>query len=141
VSWSSVQLDIEAIVLIDPKTDEVRLIFFEMDEEDCYIAVPAGGIDKEDLIKAENTIGILGLNRLARLNHKRGLTWRNCKVKIADFQSAASCWEFRHQKKLMQIISVNSLKKCIAYEAEFSSVAEACIRKCAPEPLIARVYG
>jgi len=57
------------------------------------------------------------------------------------FFNAASCWEFRHQKKLMQIISVSSLKKCIAYEAEISSVAEACIRKCVPEPLIARVYG
>ena len=28
----------------------------------------------------------------------------------------------------------------IAYEAEFSSVSEACIRKNAPEPLIAAVF-
>ncbi len=140
VSWSAAQLDTEAIVLIDPKTDEARLISFEMDEEDSCIAVPAGGIDDEDLFRVEKTIEILGLNRLVRLNHKRGLTWRNCAMKIADYQGATSCSEFRHQKTVMQKMAVEDLKKFIAYEAEFSSVAQACIRKCAPEPLIARVF-
>jgi len=140
VSWSAAQLDTEAIVLIDPKTDEARLISFEMDEEDSCIAVPAGGIDDEDLFRVEKTIEIFGLNRLVRLNHKRGLTWRNCVMKIADYQSAASCSEFRHQKIVMQRMAVKSLKELIGYEAEFSSVAEACIRKCAPEPLMARVF-
>lgn len=139
VSWSAAQLDTEAIILIDPKTDETRLISFEMDEEDCCIAVPAGGIDEEDQMKAEKTIEILGLNRLVRLNHKRSRTWRDCIMEIANFKGTASKTEFRHQKKLLQTIAVSKLKKYIAYEAEFSSVAEACIRKSAPEPLIARV--
>lgn len=140
VSWSAAQLDTEAIVLIDPKTDEARLISFEMDEEDSCIAVPAGGIDDEDLFRVEKTIEILGLNRLVRLNHKRGLTWRDCTMKIADYQSATSCSEFRHQKRVMQKMAVKSLKELIGYEAEFSSVAEACIRKYGPEPLVARVF-
>ncbi|MBU1172687.1 MAG: hypothetical protein KKD44_24275 [Proteobacteria bacterium] len=141
VSWSAAQLDTEAIILIDPKTDEARLISFEMDEEDCCTAVPAGGIDGDDLLKAENTIEILGLNRLSRLNSKRGKKWRDCKMAIADFQGAASTAEFRHQKKVLRAAAVSKLQNYIKYESEFSSVAEACIRKCAPEPLVAQVFN
>jgi len=140
LSWGAAQLETEAIVLIDPKTDEARLILFEMDEEDFCTAVPAGGIDGEDLLKAENIIEIFGLNRLSRLNSKRGKKWSECKMEIADFQGAASSENFRYQKKLIKKMAVTRLKKYIKYEAEFSSIAEACIRKCAPEPLIASVF-
>ena len=140
VSWGAAQLETEAIVLIDPKTDEARLISFEMDEEDCCTAVPAGGIDGDDLQKAEKTIEIFGLNRLTRLNSKRGKKWRDCKMEIADFQGAASSGSCRYQKTLIKKMAVTNLKKYIQYESEFSSIAEACIRKCAPEPLIASVF-
>ena len=140
VSWSAAQLDTEAVILIDPKTDETRLISFEMDEEDACCAIPAGGVDGDDLVKVENTIEILGLNRLTRLNAKRGKKWNDCKMEIANFQGATAAVEFRHQKKLLQTAAVNRLKVTIQYDQEFSSVAEACIRKCAPEPLVARVF-
>lgn len=139
VSWSGAQLDTEAIVLIDPKTDEARLISYEMCEEDGCLAVPAGDIDADDLFKAEQTIDILGLNRLNRLNTKRGKKWNDCLMEIANFNGATSKG-FRHQKKVFRDAAANNLKKYIKYESEFSSVAEACIRKCAPEPLRARVF-
>ncbi len=140
VSWSGAQLDTEAIVLIDPKTDDARLISYEMCEEDGCIAVPSGGIDDDDLFKAEQTIEILGLNRLNRLNTKRGKKWNECLMEIANYNGALSNG-YRHQKKLFRASAVSKLQNYIKYESEFSSVAEACIRKCAPEPLVAQVFS
>ncbi len=140
VSWGAAQLDTEAIVLIDPKTDEARLISYEMSDEDWCLAVPAGGIEDDDLFKAEKTIEILGLNRLKRLNTKRGKKWNDCMMEIAKFNGAASS-EFRHQKKVLRAAAATQLKNLIKYESEFSTVAEACIRKCAPEPLVSQVFN
>lgn len=40
-------LKLEAPALLDPTTDDARLISFEMDVDGCR-AVPSGGADKED---------------------------------------------------------------------------------------------
>lgn len=133
------QLRMEGAVLIDPLTNQTRLISYDRDDDGC-IAVMAGGIECEtDRFRAEKTIEILGLNRLDRLNQKRGKTWDDCLTIINDYKGAtahgaqALIW-------LMREMAVENLKKKIRYEAEFSSVAQACIRKKAPESLQASVF-
>jgi uncharacterized protein (TIGR02646 family) len=134
------QLRLEGAVLIDPLTDQTRLISYERDDDGC-VAVLAGGIGSpSEKFKAEKTIEILGLNRLTRLNQKRRNTWDECLSHINDYKGAnaqgaqALVW-------LMKNTAISNLKKKIEYEAEFSSVAEACIRKKAPEPLVASVFS
>lgn len=139
VNCPEVQLKLEGAVLIDPLTDQTRLISYDRDDDGC-IAVLAGGIDDIDKFKAEKTIEILGLNRIDRLNQKRGKKWDECLSAIEDYRGArargaqALVW-------LMKEISIASLKKNVKYDAEFSSIAEACIRKKAPEAVIAAVFG
>ena len=92
-----------------------------------------------DRFKAEKTIEILGLNRIDRLNQKRGKKWDECLSLIEDYAGArgrgaqALIW-------LMKNISISKLKEKVKYDAEFSSVAEACIRKNAPETVVAAVF-
>jgi len=64
------ELNMEAPILISPLTNETRLISYDLDDAGC-IAVPAGGIDENEKLKANHSIDILGLNRLSRLNEKR----------------------------------------------------------------------
>lgn len=139
VNCNELQLKLEGAVLIDPITDETRLISYDRDDDGC-IAVLAGGIEDDvDKFKAEKTIEILGLNRLVRLNQKRGRTWDECLSLICDYKGASG-----HGAQalviLMKARAINDLKNKIKYEVEFSSVAEACIRKKAPEPVIAAVF-
>jgi hypothetical protein len=135
---SEIQLKLEGAVLIDPLTDQTRLISYDRDDDGC-IAVLAGDIDDVDKFKAEKTIEILGLNRLVKLNQKRGKKWDECLSYIEDYKGAkaqgaqALVW-------FMKAISIARLKEKIKYEAEFSSIAEACIRKKAPESMIAAVF-
>lgn len=135
---SEVQLKLEGAVLIDPLTDQTRLISYDRDDDGC-IAVLAGGIDEIEKFKAEKTIEILGLNRIDRLNQKRGKKWDECLSLIEDYRGAqaqgaqALVW-------LLKQVSIAHLKEKIKYDAEFSSVAEACIRKQAPEAVVAAVF-
>lgn len=135
---SEIQLKLEGAVLIDPLTDQTRLISYDRDDDGC-IAVLAGGIDETEKFKAEKTIEILGLNRLDKLNQKRGKKWDECLSAIKDFNGArahgaqALVW-------LMKETAIAKLKDKVKYEAEFSSIAEACIRKKAPEPVVAAVF-
>lgn len=132
------QLRLEGAVLIDPLTDQTRLISYDRDDDGC-IAVFAGGIDDLEKFKAEKTIEILGLNRIDRLNQKRGKKWDECLKDIQDYRGArahgahALVW-------LMKETSIARLKERVRYDAEFSSVAEACIRKQAPEAVISAVF-
>ncbi|MDW1624954.1 hypothetical protein R7E46_15445 [Vibrio sp. Vb2704] len=133
------QLKFEGAVLIDPQTEQARLISYERDDDGC-IAIVAGGVDcPVEKYRAEKTIDILGLNRLDKLNQKRGKTWDDCLGLISDYKGAqaagaqALTWIYRES-------AIAQLKKKIQYSAEFSSVSEACIRKKAPEPLIAAVF-
>ncbi|MBC3346103.1 hypothetical protein HU811_05585 [Pseudomonas sp. SWRI196] len=138
VNCSEVQLRLEGAVLIDPLTDQARLISYDRDDDGC-IAVLAGGIDDLERFKAEKTIEILGLNRIDRLNQKRGKKWDECLAVIEDYRGArahgaqALVW-------IMKETSIARLKEKVKYDAEFSSVAEACIRKQAPEAVIAAVF-
>ena len=131
-------LKLEATILIDPITDDARLISYEMDEDGC-IAVPVPGVDDAENDRVAVTIDILGLNRLDRLNQNRADVWNKCRENIADYLSAAN--EPHCLKAVRQLLAVESLRKLVVYEAEFSSIADACIRKTAPETIKAKVYG
>ena len=138
VNCSEQHLKLEGAVLIDPLTDQARLISYDRDDDGC-IAVLAGGIDDLEKFKAEKTIEILGLNRIDRLNQKRGKKWDECLTLIEDYCGAraqgaqALVWVLKQS-------SIARLKEKVRYDAEFSSVAEACIRKQAPEALVAAVF-
>lgn len=132
-----VSLELEAPLLIDPTTLQSRLISYEKDEDGC-IAVPASAINDVDKFRAENTIDVLGMNKRDRLNAKRADFWDKCMEAIAEY----SCEERAQVLRCVrQASAVDKLKKMIAYEAEFSSVVEACLRKKAPEPLMAEVFA
>lgn len=133
------QLRLEAALLIDPLTEQARLISFERDDDGC-IAVPAGDIDENEEFRAAHTIDILGLNRLDRLNQKRGKIWDDCMMEIANYKGAAG-QGVQALTLLLRECAIARLKQKIVYEAEFSSVAEACIRKKAPEPVVASVFS
>lgn len=131
-------IKLEAPTLIDPVTDDARLISYEMDEDGC-IAVPAAGIDEREESRATVTIDVLGLNRLDRLNQKRAGVWNRCREEVAEYLSATG--EPQALKSLRQLVAVAHLKGMIGYREELSSVAEACIRKTASESLCAKVFG
>lgn len=132
----SVSLKLEAPVLIDPKTDETRLITYEKDEDAC-LAVPAAGINETEEFRAKKTIEVLGLNIRDRLTQKRSEYWDRCLMAIADYKGAEGPYVLR---LVGQASALKKLKEMVEYKAEFSSVAEACIRKNAPGPLIASVF-
>jgi hypothetical protein len=136
VTAKSVSLKLEAPLLIDPKTDEARLISYEKDEDGC-IAIPSAGINETDEHRALKTIEVLGLNRLTRLNEKRSSFWDKCLMAIADHKSAEGTQALRI---VSQAAALRKLREMIVYDAEFSSVSEACIRKNAPSSLIASVF-
>jgi hypothetical protein len=76
-------LKLEAPLLIDPTTDDAKLISYEVDEDGCR-AVPQEGIHPADLARAKATIDILGLNRLDRLNQKRRDMWNLSAEEVAE---------------------------------------------------------
>jgi hypothetical protein len=131
-------LRLEAPSLLDPTTDDARLVSFEMDEDGCR-AVPSGGADAEDFARVITTIEVIGLNRLDRLNRKRADVWEECREKLASYAAASD--EPPALKLLQRILIVVDLKKRVAYESELSSVAEACIRKLGSELVCAQVFG
>ena len=128
----------ESPVLIDPITDDARLISYEMDEDAC-IAASAPGADDSEKERVAATIEILGLNRLDRLNQKRADVWNECRGTIAEYLSAST--DAPSLKAIRQAIAIQSLQKLVAYKAEFSSVADACISKTANEIVRTKVYG
>lgn len=132
------QIQLEAPLLIDPTTDDARLISYEMDEDAC-IATAVPGADELESKRVNETIDVLGLNRLDRLNSKRAEVWKDCYETILEYKSAVGSPQCL--RTLRQASAVKKLKKSIGYEKELSSVADACIRKMAPEPLKAKVYS
>jgi hypothetical protein len=129
-------LCLEAPLLIDPRTDQARLISYEKDEDAC-IAIPAAGINDTEGYRAEKTIEVLGLNRRDRLNQKRATYWDHCLMAIADYQGARGPYALQ---RVAQASALKRLKAMVTYAAEFSSVSEACIRKNAPDSLVASVF-
>lgn len=128
-------LTLEAPLLIDPLTDQTRLITYEKDEDAC-VAVPAASINDAEKHRAEKTIEVLGLNLRDKLNRKRADFWDKCMMAITEYQHADGPHALRI---VLQATAKKRLREMVAYDAEFSSVSEACIRKNAPEPLIASV--
>lgn len=139
VNCSDILLKLEGAVLIDPLTDQTRLISYDRDDDGC-VAVLAGGIDELEKFKAEKTIEILGLNRINRLNQKRGKKWDECLSIIEDYRGARAQYGAHALVWLTKEMSIARLKATVKYDMEFSSVAEACIRKKAPEAVIAAVF-
>lgn len=135
--YDAISLELEAPLLIDPITPQARLISYEKDEDAC-IAVPAARINEVDKLRAEKTIEVLGLNRRDRLNRKRTEYWENCLMAIAEHSGAEGPYVLR---LVRQASAMSKLKNMVAYNAEFSSVVEACLRKNAPEHLIAEVFA
>lgn len=133
------RLGLESALLLDPLTDDVRLVSYEKDGDGC-IAVPAGGIEEFEIFRAEHTIDILGLNRLDRLNTKRGKYWDACYMEISNYRGA-SLGAPQALAAITKAGVITRLKEKIKYEVEFSSVTEACVRKEAPEPLCAAVFS
>lgn len=131
-------IKLEAHAVLDPTTDDARLISFEMDEDGCR-AVSSVGADEEDRVRVDATIDVIGLNRLDRLNRKRADVWEECREKLASYESASG--EPPAMKRLQRALIVSDLKKRVAYERELSSVAEACIRKVGSELVCAQVFG
>jgi hypothetical protein len=127
-----VSREYEAPLLIDPRTDQARLISFEKMDEGCD-ATPAGDIDAAEKSRAEATIAILGLNRLPRLNQKRGEIWDACMKEIQNYKTATN--KPHALKVLTQSEAIMRLREMIQYKKEFSSVVEACIHKMAPSPV------
>ncbi|MEA2560546.1 MAG: hypothetical protein QOH06_2050 [Acidobacteriota bacterium] len=131
-----ISLQLEAPVLIDPISDQTRLVSYERDEDAC-LAVAAAGVTEVEERRAKDSIDVLGLNRRARLNRKRAEFWDRCRMAIADYEGADGPQVLR---LVSQASAVKTLKEMVAYTAEFSSVAEACIRKHAPMPVVATVF-
>ncbi|MES2922104.1 MAG: hypothetical protein V4819_11185 [Verrucomicrobiota bacterium] len=132
-------LELEAPVLIDPLSDQARLISFQVDEDGC-LAVPAPGCHPSEQRRAERTIEIIGLNLRDRLNKKRKVTWDKAEGHIADFQSAAATVGAQCLAMIQQACAKTELRKMVRYETEFSSIAEACIEKEAPVHLKRMVF-
>ncbi len=61
-------------------------------------------------------------------------------MQIAEYCSAHVTQGAQALKQVLQAKVTSELKRKIAYEAEFSSVAEACIEKNAPEPLKRSIF-
>lgn len=131
-----ISLQLEAPFLIDPLSDATRLISYDKDEDGC-IAVVAAGIAEPDITRAEKTIEIMGMNLRPRLNEKRNDFWDKCMMKIDEYQNATGAHVLR---LVAQASAKAALKQMIHYDSEFSSVSEACIRKHAPEPLLASIF-
>jgi hypothetical protein len=129
-----VSLRLEAPILIDPLTDQARLISFEADEDGCR-AIPAAGNDEQDRIRAERSIEILGLNLRDQLNRARKDKWDQCLRHIQDYVSAHQTYGAQALKLVSQSTAVTELNELRGYASEFSSVADACIEKNAPESL------
>jgi hypothetical protein len=130
-------LKLEAPVIIDPREEAARLISYEKDEDAC-IAIPSADISDKERFRAEKTIELLGLNRLARLNQKRAGFWDSCRMAIADYKGGAD--DPQAIRLVNQASAIKKLKEKVTYEEEFSSVSEACIRKHAPTPLVLSVF-
>lgn len=129
----------ECPILLDPlHEEEARLISYEWEEEESCIAVPAAGTSQDAVSRVDRTIEILGLNRVPQLRRKRAEFWEECQMVIADYKGATGpqCFALIEQTKAR-----TRLREMTDYNAEFSSVAEACIRKNAPEPLVASVFS
>lgn len=130
---------LEVPVLIDPITDQARLISFELDE-DGVLAISACGNNSAEQDRADRTIEILGLNRLDVLNRNRKRVWDACFAHIEQYRGALGTTGAQALALVEQAKAKDALVQLAAYEAEFSSVAGACIEKKAPQALRQMIF-
>lgn len=129
-----VALEIEGHVLLDPLKDEAWFISFERkDNGDCE-AGPSPGLEGVDLERVVITIDVLGLNRLKALNENRAEIWDRCVARIHDYKYAGN-EQILHTREALRLVAAKALAEMCSEDAEFSSVAKACIDKLAPSPL------
>jgi len=131
-------LDLETRLLIDPRTNETRLVSFEAEDAFC-MATSAGGITDDEMERVKHTIEIFGLNRLPPLNQARKQKWDSCIRNIKKFEGAS----VSNAQAIAEVVKdgvIDSLKDDVSYNSEYSSVAKACIRKNAPEDLVDAVF-
>jgi hypothetical protein len=133
-------LYLEAPMLIDPLTDQARLISFQSDEDGC-MAISAPGNDDAERERAEQTIAMLGLNRLDVLNRNRKRVWDECASHIKQYRAAQQTMGAQALALVEKTKAKQSLQGLTQYAAEFSSVAAACIEKEAPQALRQMIYG
>lgn len=124
-------LDMEACRLIDPLEQEAWLISFERNDDGECLACSSPGVEGDDLERVNVTINVLGLNRLESLNRNRTDIWDQCLTRIQDYNNAAK-EQVMHTRKALRLMAARELATLSAEEAEFSSVAKACIAKQAP---------
>jgi hypothetical protein len=130
----AVSLHLEAPILIDPISDQTRLISFDVDEDGC-VAVAAASASPSELVRVEKTIEILGLNIRDKLNEKRKSKWDEAMRHIGNYAGAQHVTGAHCLAMIIQSTAKIELRKLAEYGAEFSSVVEACVSKNAPESL------
>jgi uncharacterized protein (TIGR02646 family) len=131
-------LKVEGYHLIDPvEEDAAWLLSFEREPDGLCLAGATPGVQGDDAERVRTTIEVLGLNRLENLNRNRAAVWDKCLAKIQDYENANK--EPLQLKQLRQMIVVRALAEFASEEAEFSSVAWACIQKLAPQVLRQKV--
>lgn len=81
---------------------------------------------------------ITKFNYSIKLNQKCTEFSGDCLMAIADYKGGSE--DPQALRLVYQTSAIKALKQKVAYEVEFSSVSEACIRKHAPMPLIASVF-
>ena len=124
-------LKLEGCHLIDPADeDEAWLLSFEREPDGLCLAGASPSVEGDDAERVRTTIDVLGLNRLENLNRNRAAVWDQCLAKIQDYENANR--EPLQFRRLRQRIVVRALAELAWEEAEFSSVALACIQKLAP---------
>lgn len=127
-------LEFENCILLDPLKDEARLVSFERQDDGDCIAVCSPGSGESDIERVAVTIDILGLNRLKALNKNRADIWDKCLDRIRDYRNA-EIEAINYTRAALQAVAATALAELCWEEAEFSSVAEACVSKMAPLPL------
>lgn len=127
-------LEFETCQLIDPLKPEAWLISFERNDNGECLAGACPGVEEDELQRVEITIDVLGLNRIPNLNRNRGATWDQCLSRIDDYRNAGKN-SILHTREALRLVAARELARLAFEEAEFSSVARACINKQAPQHL------
>lgn len=133
-------LDIEGHLLLDPLSEEAWFVSFERNDDGECLAGPCPGLGGQDLDRVNATIEILGLNRLDALKRNRADIWDRCLARIQDYNNAANELVL-HTRAALRLVAAKALAELCSEQAEFSSVAKACVAKMAPWPLRQQVDG
>lgn len=133
-------LDIEGHLLLDPLSEEAWFVSFERNDDGECLAGPSPGLEGQDLDRVHATIDILGLNRLDSLKRNRADVWDKCLAKIQDYNKSRD-EPVMNTRTALRVAAAKALAELCSEQAEFSSVAKACVAKMAPLVLRQLVDG